>query len=187
MKFTRSDGFYQNANGYNQYHYMDIFLLIIGFIFMLLGIIGSFLPILPGPITGWIGLLLLHLTSAIQMNWTFLGITLVISIIVWGVDYIIPAWGTKKFGGSKYGVRGSMIGLIIGLLLFPPFGIIIGPFIGALVGELIYDSNDIKRALKAAFGSFVGFVLSTGLKLGVSLVFVYLYWTEFWSHKELFF
>ncbi len=166
---------------------MDIFLLILGFLLVLLGIIGSFLPILPGPITGWVGLLLLHLTSIITMNWTFLGITLAIAIFIWGIDYVIPAWGTKKFGGSKYGVRGSIAGLIIGLIFLGPLGIIIGPFIGALIGELIHDSKDFSRALKAAFGSFVGFVLSTGLKLGVSLVFVYLYWIKFWEYKDVFF
>ena len=130
---------------------MDIFLLILGFLLVLLGIIGSFLPVLPGPITGWLGLLLLYLTSIIEMNWTFLGITLAISVFVWGIDYVIPAWGTKKFGGSKYGVRGSMIGLIIGLILLGPFGIVIGPFIGALLGELIFDSTNFNRALKASF------------------------------------
>lgn len=166
---------------------MDIFLLLLGFIFILLGIIGSFLPVLPGPITGWVGLLLLHLTKVIEMNWTFLGITLAISIFVWGIDYVIPAWGTKKFGGTKYGVWGSVLGLIAGLIFFPPFGIIIGPFLGAFTGEIIYDSKDGKRALKAAFGSFVGFMLSTGLKLITSLIFVYLYWSKFWEYKELFF
>lgn len=166
---------------------MDIFLLLLGFLLVLLGIIGSFLPVLPGPITGWVGLLLLHFTSVILMDWTFLGITLAISIFVWGIDYVIPAWGTKKFGGSKFGVRGSMLGLILGLIFLGPLGIILGPFFGALVGELIFDNHNFSRALKAAFGSFVGFLLSTGLKLGVSLVFVYLYWTEFWEHKNLFF
>ena len=166
---------------------MDIFLLFIGFIFILLGIVGSFLPVLPGPITGWVGLLLLHLTKVIEMNWTFLGITLAIAIIVWGVDYVIPAWGTKKFGGSKYGVWGTIIGLIIGILFLGPLGIIIGPFAGAFIGEIIYDSKDGGRALKAAFGAFVGFMLSTGLKLITSLVFVYLYWSKFWEHKSLFF
>lgn len=166
---------------------MDIFLLFLGFIFILLGIIGSFLPVLPGPVTGWVGLLLLHLTKVIEMNWTFLGITLAISIIVWGIDYVIPAWGTKKFGGSKYGVWGSILGLIIGILFLGPLGIIIGPFVGAFIGEIIYDSKDGSRALKAAFGSFVGFMLSTGLKLITSLIFVYLYWSKFWEHKALFF
>ncbi len=166
---------------------MDIFLLILGFLFILLGIIGSFLPVLPGPITGWVGLLILHLTAIIPMNWTFLGITLAIAIFIWGIDYVIPAWGTKKFGGTKYGIWGSVIGLILGLILLGPFGVIIGPFVGAFIGEIIYDSKDGKRALKAAFGSFVGFMLSTGLKFITSLVFMYLYWSKFWELKGDFF
>ncbi len=166
---------------------MDIFLLILGFLFVLLGIIGSFLPVLPGPITGWVGLLLLHLTNSIKMNWTFLGITLAVAIFVWAIDYVIPAWGTKKFGGSKYGVWGTILGLILGIIFLGPLGIIVGPFTGAFIGEMIYDSKNSSRALKAAFGSFVGFMLSTGLKLITSLIFVYLYWSKFWEFKELFF
>ena len=166
---------------------MDIFLLTLGSVFILLGIIGSFLPVLPGPITGWIGLYLLHLTNAINMNWSFLGITLAIAIFVWGIDYVIPTWGTKKFGGSKYGVRGSMAGLIVGLVFLGPLGIIIGPFLGALIGELIFDTANFNRALKAAFGSFVGFLLSTGLKFGVSLYFIWEYISLFLEHKGLFF
>ena len=75
---------------------MDIFLLITGFLLALLGIIGSFLPVLPGPLTSWFGLLLLHLTDVVPMNWTFLGITLAIAILIWIIDYIIPAMGTKN-------------------------------------------------------------------------------------------
>jgi len=136
---------------------MDIFLVILGFIFACLGIIGSFLPVLPGPITSWIGLLLLHLTKAVPQNWTFLGITLAIAVIIFFLDYFIPAMGTKRFGGTKYGVYGTTIGLIIGLLSPIPFGILIGAFVGALVGELIYDSKDTNRAIKASFGAFLGF------------------------------
>ncbi|MFT5790894.1 MAG: hypothetical protein ACJAV9_000462 [Urechidicola sp.] len=166
---------------------MDIFLLFVGFFFVLLGVIGSFLPVLPGPITGWIGLLMLHLTKVIPMDWTFLGITLGVAILIWGIDFIIPAWGTKKFGGSKYGIWGTILGLIIGLVFLGPLGIIVGPFLGAFVGELIHDSTDSKRAVKAAFGSLVGFMLSTGLKFLVSIIFLGLYITKFWEYKGLFF
>jgi uncharacterized protein YqgC (DUF456 family) len=166
---------------------MDIFLLFVGFFFVLLGVIGSFIPVLPGPITGWIGLLMLHLTKVIPMDWTFLGITLGVAILIWGIDFIIPAWGTKKFGGSKYGIWGTILGLIIGLVFLGPLGIIVGPFLGAFVGELIHDSTDSKRAVKAAFGSLVGFMLSTGLKFLVSIIFLGLYITKFWEYKGLFF
>jgi uncharacterized protein YqgC (DUF456 family) len=166
---------------------MDIFLLFLGFFFMILGIIGAFLPVLPGPITGWVGLLLLHLTKVVPQDWTFLGITLAIAIIIYILDYIIPALGTKKFGGSKYGMYGTTIGLIIGLIFFPPFGIIIGPFVGALIGELMYDSKDSSRAFKAAVGSFIGFLFSTGLKFIVGLIYLGLFLAIFWDYKSLFF
>ncbi|MBL4605052.1 MAG: DUF456 domain-containing protein [Flavobacteriaceae bacterium] len=166
---------------------MDILLLFLGFIFIFLGIIGSFLPILPGPITGWVGLLLLHLTEAIPQNWTFLGITLGIAILIYILDFIIPALGTKKFGGSKYGMYGTTLGLIVGLLFLGPLGIIIGPFAGALIGELMYDSKDSKRAFRAAYGAFIGFLFSTGLKFIVSLIFTGLFISKFWEYKSGFF
>lgn len=166
---------------------MDIFLLFLGFFFILLGIIGSFLPVLPGPITGWIGLLILHFTKVIPMDSTFLGITLGVAILIWGLDYVIPAWGTKKFGGSKYGIWGTVFGLIVGILFLGPLGIIIGPFAGAFLGEMIHDSTDSSRAVKAAFGSFIGFMLSTGLKFLISIIFTGLYFTKFWENRHLFF
>ena len=132
---------------------MDIFLIILAAFFMILGIVGSFLPVLPGPLTSWIGLLIFHLAKVVPMNWTFLIITLVIALGIWILDYIIPAMGTKRFGGSKAGMIGTSIGLVVGLLAPIPGGIIIGPFIGALVGELI-NKSEFDKALKAAFGSF---------------------------------
>ena len=151
---------------------MDILLVTIGFIFALLGIAGAFLPVLPGPIMGWAGLLLLYLTKPIPMNYWLLGITLCVSILIWVLDYIIPAIGTKRFGGSKYGSYGTTIGLIVGLIAPIPLGFILGALLGAFVGEMIYNSSDVKRALKAAFGSFMGFLASTTLKFIVSLIFL---------------
>ena len=166
---------------------MDILLLFLGFIFMILGLIGAFLPVLPGPITGWVGLLLLHLTKTVPQDWTFLGITLGVAILIWFLDYIIPAMGTKRYGGSKYGIYGTTIGLIAGLIFFPPFGIIIGPFAGALVGELMFDSKDSKRAFRAAFGAFMGFLFSTGLKFITGVIYFGLFLSIFWDYKSQFF
>ncbi|SNR70170.1 hypothetical protein SAMN06265371_10949 [Lutibacter agarilyticus] len=166
---------------------MDIFLLISGFLLALLGIVGAFLPVLPGPITSWVGLLLLYLTSAVPMNSTFLIITLIVAIIIWLLDYLIPAMGTKRFGGTKYGVNGSIIGLILGMLFFPPLGIIIGPFLGAFIGELIKNPKDVKRALKAAIGSFIGFLTSTFLKFMAAFVYACFYVFIFFENIEAFF
>lgn len=153
---------------------MDIILIIIAGLFMILGILGSFLPVLPGPITSWVGLLLIHFTDAIPMNKSFLAVTFIVAALIWLLDYIIPAVGTKRFGGSRYGMIGTTIGLIVGLIAPIPGGIIIGPFFGALIGELI-NKNDSKTAVKAAFGSFIGFLTSTFLKFVVAIIFLGLY------------
>jgi len=153
---------------------MDIFLVILGGIFMLLGIIGSFLPILPGPLTSWVGLLILHLTDAVPLNWVFLVITLIVAIAIWLLDYVIPALGTKRFGGSRAGMIGTTLGLIIGLVSLGPFGIIIGPFIGALIGETL-NKSDSQTAIKAAFGSFLGFLTSTFIKFIVAVIYLGLF------------
>lgn len=166
---------------------MDTFLLITGFLLTLIGIIGSFLPILPGPPTAWVGLLLLYLTSVVAMDWWVLGITLGLAIVISILDYIIPAIGTKKSGGTRYGMWGTTIGLILGLLSPIPLGFLIGAFLGAFIGEMIYDSKDTSRATKAAFGSFFGFLTSTFIKLTVSFIFLVLFIIKFWEHKDLFF
>ncbi len=167
---------------------MDLILVFLGLILVLLGIVGSLLPVLPGPVTGWFGLLLLFLTNTIPINYYLLGITLFIALAIFILDYLIPALGAKKFGGSKKGATGATIGLIIGLILPIPLGFVIGAFAGALIGELIHDPKDLKRALKSAFGSFIGFLASTTMKLFTSLIFLVIfsytvieYWGELFS------
>lgn len=167
---------------------MDIVLLVFGFILMLVGILGSFLPVLPGPPISWVGLLLLNLTKAVPDDWWFLGITAAVALIVFAMDYIIPAMGTKKFGGTKAGMIGTTVGLLVAIL-FPVlgiFGIIIWPFLGALVGELI-NKADQKTALKAAFGSFIGFLTGTFLKFMVTIIFLGLFISKVWDFKDTLF
>ncbi|ADY28680.1 MULTISPECIES: DUF456 domain-containing protein [Cellulophaga] len=167
---------------------MDIALLIIGFVLILTGIIGSFLPVLPGPPISWLGLLVLYLTKAIPNDWVFLGITLAVALIVFALDYIIPAIGTKKFGGTKAGMIGTTIGLLVAVF-FPVlgvFGIVVWPFVGALVGELL-NKADQKTALKAAFGSFIGFLTGTFLKFIVAIVYLGLFVSKVWEYSEALF
>ena len=147
---------------------MDIFLLTIGFLFVMLGLIGSFLPVLPGPLTSWLGLLILYFTSIVPMNYTFLGITLAIAILIWILDYIIPAIGTKRFGGSTYGVYGTTIGLLIGLFSPIPLGILLGAFLGAFIGEMLHDKTNTKRAFRASIGSLLGLITSATIKFTVA-------------------
>ncbi len=165
---------------------MDYILLFFGFMLIVGGMIGSFLPVVPGPPTGWLGLLLLHLTKIIPDDWQFLGITLAVAVLVFVLDYIIPALSTKKFGGSKYGIWGSTIGLIVGIL-FTPVGMILGLFLGAFIGEMLNDSKNVQKALKASLGSVLGFFFSSGIKFIVSCVFLFYFIKQFWTYKTAFF
>lgn len=142
---------------------MDIALLIVGILLLLVSIVGSVLPVLPGPTIAWLGILTLHFSDFGEFSTSFLALSAVLAVAIALLDYFVPIWGTKKFGGTKAGVLGSIVGLIAGLF-FPPFGILIGPFVGAVVGELT-QKNDFQKALKAGFGSFLGFVAGTLVKL----------------------
>lgn len=143
---------------------MDIVLVVFSALLILVGVLGSVLPVIPGPPIAWVGLLILQFTEYANPSWTTVIVMAVAMIIIVVLDLMIPIWGTKKFGGTKAGVRGSTIGLIVGLF-FGPIGIILGPFAGALIGELLANRNETKKAFKSALGSFIGFLLGTGIKL----------------------
>jgi hypothetical protein len=149
---------------------MDILLSILAIACLLIGLIGSLLP-LPGPPLSFLGMLFLQATSFVdfssQLLWT-LGIA---TVAVTVLDYFVPIWGLKKFGGSKAGIWGSTIGLLIGMFM-GPLGIFIGAFAGGLVGELA-AGKDSAQATKAAFGSFVGFLFGTGLKMALCVVMIW--------------
>ena len=161
---------------------MDYVLVVLGTLCMLIGIIGSILPGLPGPPISYLGLLLIHWTRFAQFSGTMLLVWAVIISVVAVLDYVVPVWGTKKFGGTRSGVIGSTIGLLIGIVLLPmlglalgPFGllgILGGPFIGAWIGE-IYAGQTSDKALRAAVGSFVGFLAGTLMKIAVSMVLAF--------------
>ena len=152
---------------------MDIFLLIIGLLFCIIGIIGSFIPIIPGPITSWMGLLLLHFTSFVPIEIYFLIGSFLIAITVFILDLIIPIIGLKKLGGTKKGLVGATIGLVIGFFL-GPIGILTGPFIGALSGELM-NNLSYKKAIKASLGTLIGFLAGMAMKFTVSFIFLIIY------------
>lgn len=149
-------------------------MVVMGGILVFLGILGGFLPVLPGPPLGFAGLLLLHFTSLAEFSVTFLVVMGVIVLLVSILDYLVPILGAKRFGGSRLGVVGCVVGLLLGIFIFPPFGIIIGPFLGAIIGELI-NGDDLNKAVKSGFGSFLGYLFGTGIKLALSFVMAYFY------------
>lgn len=143
---------------------MDYFLIISGIILLLGGILGCVIPALPGPPLSYAALLLLHFTEKHQFTLKFLLIWAAVTIVITVIDYLIPIWGAKRFGAGKRGIYGSIIGLIAGMFLFPPLGIIIGPFIGAVIGEMT-AGKETEPAVKAGIGTFIGFFSGVLLKL----------------------
>jgi len=152
---------------------MDIFLIIVAGLLLLIGFAGCILPILPGVPLSYIGIILLHLTERVQFSTSFLITWGIIVVIVQLLDFYIPVWGTKFFGGGRWGKIGSATGIIVGLF-FGPLGIILGPFFGAVLGELL-SGRASQDAIRAGFGAFIGFLAGTVTKLIVSGFLIYYY------------
>ncbi len=158
---------------------MDYILLTLGIAMVLVGIVGCFLPVLPGPPISFLALLLLHFTRWADFSTTFLVVMAALAIAVTVLDYVVPAWGTKKFGGTKRGTWGATIGVIVGMF-FGPVCIILFPLIGAFIGE--YTGNQpTDRALYAALGSFIGILTGVVFKLVVSCLMTYYFVIELFN------
>lgn len=161
---------------------MDFIWIIVGIVLILVGIAGAIIPGIPGPIVSFVALLVLQIGENPSFEQDLLVIMGLMAAAVTFLDYFVPIWGTKKFGGSKMGVRGSIVGLIVGIIGLPilgivigPFGIIgilLGPFVGAYIGESM-AGKDSTTALRSAIGSFIGFIAGTFMKLAYSFVVVY--------------
>lgn len=157
---------------------MNTLFIILAVVCALIGIIGSIVPGLPGPPISWAGLLLLHMSDKIDYTPRFLVIFAAVAVIITILDYIVPIWGTKQFGGTKAGAKGSTWGLVVSVFVLPFLGITIGPmgivsilagpFVGAYIGEKLQGDPD--HALRSAIGSFVGFLAGTLMKLVFTLV-----------------
>jgi uncharacterized protein YqgC (DUF456 family) len=160
---------------------MDLVLICVAGFFIILGIAGSFLPVIPGPLTSWVGLFTLSYVTSINISTNFLITCFSIALLIFLLDIFIPIFGAKKFGGGKGSTYGASIGLLVGLLFLGPFGIIIGPFTGAFIGELVFNKSNNKVALKAAFGSLIGFLSGVFLKFLVGLAFGFYFIRFIWN------
>ena len=142
-----------------------ISLLLIG-----VGILGTFLPVLPGLILCFAGVLLYKFgVNPDFSNWYVIifGILTIASVIL---NYVIPLKTTEKYGGSNYGKIGGFLGTIIGFFFIPiPFGFLIGMFLGVFLGEILHDRNDKQKAFNATKGALIGFIYGTGFNLLVGL------------------
>lgn len=147
---------------------MDLVLSLCAFVLSIVGIIGCVVPVVPGVLLSYAGLLCAGLASYSGMSTASLVLWLVLAAGVTLADYFLPAWMTRRFGGSRAGALGATAGVVAGLF-FGPLGVLFGPFIGAVVGELLHRHDDVAKALLVGLGSFLSFLVGTGLKLAVAV------------------
>lgn len=142
---------------------MDIVLLILAALCMLIGLIGCIVPGLPGVPIAYAGLWIAQATERVDFSWQALLVWGIVTIVVTVLDYVVPALGTKRYGGTKWGVWGSTIGVFVGMF-FGAVGVIVGPLAGAVLGEML-NGKEWREALRAGWGSFIGLLFGTILKL----------------------
>lgn len=160
--------------------FADILLLLLAVICLVVGFIGAILP-LPGPPLSYLGIWLLQWSVfadfSARLLWGLAAAVVVVSVL----DYLVPAWGVKRFGGSRAGAWGSTLGLLVGMF-FGPFGVFIGAFAGAWAGERM-AGRDQRQATRAAFGSFLGFLFGAGLKLALCGLMIWYAGAAVWAYR----
>lgn len=157
---------------------MNTVMIVIAVILGVLGIIGSVLPGLPGPPLAWAGILLMYFFGGTNgagepMSLTLLFVLLGVTVVVTVLDFIVPAWFTKLTGGSRYASTGAILGLLAGLILPLPFGMVMTSLLGAFLFELLLGGKGAGDSLKSSLGAFLGFLSGTGVKLIASAVMLY--------------
>ncbi len=155
---------------------MDWIWILVFILLWIIGLIGCFVPVIPGPPIAYLGILAMQFRQEPPFSTWALVLWGLFILIITVLDYWVPVYGTKIFGGSKWGANGSLIGMIAGLFtgfFTGPIGMFAGAFVGAFVGEILYGKNE-KDALTAAFGSFLGFL--AGVVMKVVSVFMLLFY-----------
>jgi uncharacterized protein YqgC (DUF456 family) len=156
---------------------MEIALVILAFVLLIIGLLGAVVPVLPGPPLSFIGLLVMQWSGYGGFSTTFLLVWGIIAAVVTVMDYFLPSLLAKRFGGSRAAAIGSFLGVLAGVFVLPPWGMIAGPFFGALIGELIHmcivRTGDGIKAFKVALGAFLAFILGAGAKLIVASIMLF--------------
>lgn len=161
---------------------MEYIVIILGILLLAVAVAGVFLPGLPGPPLAYGSLLLIlgNPLASSKMSWTIYMVFAVVVVLITILDYYLPIWGTTKFGGTQAGAKGSLVGLVLGIVASPfslATSLVVGPFIGAVVGELVAGESS-STALKSGIGSFVGFatgaIMKTLVILSIAAYFIYL-------------
>lgn len=147
---------------------MDAVLITVGIILLIAGFAGAVLPVIPGPPLSFAGLIVFHLSERVQYSVYFLVVTGIVAVVITILDYLIPAYFTKKMKASKASTNGTVVGTILGLFIIPPLGILIFPIVGAFIGEMVFSGN-VRKAFKSALAGLLGLMSGIVLKLAFGL------------------
>ena len=150
---------------------MDTTLIqLISIVLLILGILGTFIPVLPGLLLSLCGLLIYKFGTDATLDMVYIWIFVFLTAVSVVLNYVIPARTNRKYGGTRWGSVGSVIGTLAGMFFIPvPFGFLIGMFLGVFVGELLHDASDKKKAWNSTKGAFIGFLYGTGFNIFVGL------------------
>lgn len=163
---------------------MDAALItLVSIILLLLGILGTFLPVLPGLLLSLCGLLIYKFGTDAPLPMLYIWIFVLLTVLSSILNYVIPARTTRKYGGTRWGSIGSVTGMIAGMLFIPvPFGFLIGMFAGVFIGELLHDSSDRRKAWNSTKGALIGFIYGTGFNLIVGLAMFLVVLIDIFKH-----
>ncbi len=157
---------------------VTIALIILGLVCALIGLAGCILPAIPGPLLSFLALILLSFARDWEpFSATFLMIMAGLTLLVTLLDYVVPLLGAKKYGASKTGIWCSILGMVLGVFFFPPWGMLIGAFAGAIAGEWLAGKEG-RESLQAAWGIFLGNVVGIGVKLAFCGLILFFYVKE---------
>lgn len=159
---------------------MDEFLIILSVICAIVAIIGSIVPVLPGPILAYGALWIAKWSGYAIFTISFMVVMAIVTAIVFIADLYLPSLITKKMGGSKAAQWGAFTGTILGVFL-TPVGMLIGMLVGAFVGEFMFNKSDMMNSASAAIGSFLGFLVGTGIKLFFCGYVIYEIVSQIWG------
>ena len=154
---------------------MTILIIVFSIILLILGVIGSILPIVPGPPLSFVGLLLLHLFTPFVIQEDYLFLFGISAALITFLDYWLQVYSVKLFGGGKASTIGVVVGIVLGVFIFPPVGVLVGPFLGAYIGAIVESDFDLVKSFKIAFGSLIGFLGGTILKFVYSIIVIWQY------------
>lgn len=157
---------------------MKAIALILSILLFIAGLLGTVLPVLPGAILIYVGMLVYGLmTGFATLNAQFFILQALVLIFTFFMDFIASSVGTKGFGGSKQAVLGAIIGTILGLISFGPIGIVVGPFLGSVVAEML-QGKQLNQAIYVGFGTLIGSLGGTFLKLCTELLMIICFFIE---------